>query len=130
MNKRDEPENTGQELTFVEIIQDRIFTIRGVQVMLDSNLAQLYGVELKRLNEQVKRNIERFPDSFCFQLTDMEINNLKSQFVTSREINILKSQFATSSWGGRRTMKYVFTKQRISMLNVLLLNKKKVKSDD
>jgi hypothetical protein len=101
-----------QESVFRDEIQDKIYTIRGVQVMLDSDLAQLYGFELKRLNEQVKRNNKRFPDSFCFQLTAMELK-------------ILKSQFATSSWGGRRTMPYVFTEQGVSMLNVLLLNIKK-----
>jgi hypothetical protein len=109
-----------QESVFRDEIQDKIYTIRGVQVMLDSDLAQLYGVELKRLNEQVKRNNKRFPDSFCFQLTGMEFKKLKSQFVMSRENKILKSQIATSSWGGRRTMPYAFTEQGVAMLSAVL----------
>jgi hypothetical protein len=64
--------------------------------MLDNELAELYGVETRRLNEQVKRNIDRFPEDFMFQLTETEFENLKSQI-------------ATSSWGGRRKLPYVFT---------------------
>ena len=66
-----------------QTIQSKIYTIRGVQVMLDEDLALLYGVESKRLNEQVKRNIERFPEKFRFQLTENEYENLRSQFATS-----------------------------------------------
>ena len=84
-------------------IQSRILTIRGVQVMLDRDLAELYGVEVKRLNEQVNRNIERFPERFMHQLTQQEFADLKLQIATS-SLNAsesrLKSQFATSSWGG------------------------------
>ena len=80
----------------VEQIESRIFVIRGQKVMLDADLAELYGVETRRLNEQVSRNSERFPEDFMFQLTDEEFANLKSQF-------------ATSSWGGRRKLPYVFT---------------------
>jgi hypothetical protein len=80
----------------VEQIESRILVIRGQKVMLDADLAELYGVETKRLNEQVSRNSERFPEDFMFQLTDEEFANLKSQF-------------ATSSWGGRRKLPYVFT---------------------
>jgi len=80
---------SGNELIQIDEIKSRIFTIRGMQVMLDSDLAELYGVETKRLNEQVRRNIERFPEQFCFKLTE-------------DESEILKSQNATSSWGGRR----------------------------
>jgi len=77
-------------------IETRILTIRGQKVMLDADLAELYGVETRRLNEQVRRNSERFPEDFMFQLTAGEFANLKSQF-------------ATSSWGGRRKLPYVFT---------------------
>ena len=92
-------------------IENKIFTIRGVQVMLDKDLAGLYEVETKRINEQVKRNIERFPEEFCFQLTKEEVENLRSQFATlntensflrsqnetsKSEIPTLKSQYATS----------------------------------
>jgi hypothetical protein len=80
----------------VEQIESRIFIIRGQKVMLDADLAELYGVETRRLNEQVSRNSERFPEDFMFQLTAEEFANLKSQF-------------ATSSWGGRRKLPYVFT---------------------
>jgi hypothetical protein len=97
----------------VEQIESRIFVIRGQKVMLDADLAELYGVETKRFNEQVRRNIERFPEDFMFQLTPGEYANLKSQFVTSS----LRSQFATSNnsvgepagRGGRRYLPYAFT---------------------
>ncbi|MBE6361877.1 MAG: ORF6N domain-containing protein [Treponema bryantii] len=79
-----------------QIIEDKIFTIRGVQVMLDKDLAELYGVETKRINEQVKRNIERFPEEFCFQLTKEEVESLRSQIVTLSSMNeTLRSQIAT-----------------------------------
>ena len=75
----------------IEQIQPKIFEIRGQKVMLDRDLAQMYGVETKRLNEQIKRNMKRFPEDFMFQLTKEEFQNLKSQF-------------ATSSWGGTRKL--------------------------
>ncbi len=92
--------------------------------MMDSDLAELYGVSTGRLNEQVKRNIERFPEDFMFQLTDEEWQNLKSQFVTSSDDN-LKSQIAISSsenarWGGRRKPPYMFTEQGVAMLSSVL----------
>jgi hypothetical protein len=77
-------------------IESLIRTIRGQKVMVDFDLAMLYGVQNKRLNEQVKRNIKRFPDDFMFQLTKEEWNNLKSQI-------------ATSSWGGARKLPFAFT---------------------
>lgn len=81
-----------------QIIEDKIFTIRSVQVMLDKDLAELYGVETKRINEQVKRNIERFPEEFCFQLTKEEVESLRSQIVTLSSMNeTLRSQNATSN---------------------------------
>lgn len=79
-----------------EIIQSKIYLIRGQKIMLDSDLAELYEVETRALNQQVKRNEARFPEDFMFQLTTEEWDNLKSQNVTS-------------SWGGRRTLPYVFT---------------------
>ena len=86
-------------------IESFIRTIRGQKVMVDFDLAMLYGVQNKRLNEQVKRNIKRFPDDFMFQLTKEEWNILKSQIATAKQSDnqsngILKSQNATSSWGG------------------------------
>lgn len=90
-------------------IEDRIFTIRGEQVMIDRDLAEMYQVEVKRLNEQVKRNIDRFPQTFRFQLTEKEYENLKSQFATS-----------SSSHGGRRYLPYAFTEQGVAMLSSVL----------
>ncbi|MDN5354287.1 MAG: hypothetical protein PWQ09_1043 [Candidatus Cloacimonadota bacterium] len=95
-------------------IQNRIYTIRGVQVMLDSDLAQMYEVETRALNQAVSRNRERFPDDFMFQLTSEEWENLKSQNVTS-------------SWGGRRKLPYVFTEQGISSLSGVLKSETAVK---
>lgn len=102
------------ELTVIDnqIIQDNIYTIRGVQVMIDEDLAVLYGVESKRLNEQVKRNIERFPQKFRFQLTQEEYEILRSQFATLR---------LDTGWGThRKYLPYVFTEQGVSMLSAVL----------
>ena len=90
-------------------IKSRIFTIRGVQVMLDSDLAVLYGVPTKRLNEQVKRNLERFPSDFMFQPTAGELSSLRSQFATSN-----------AGRGGTRYIPYVFTGYGIIMLASIL----------
>ena len=90
-----------------EIIANKIYLIREKKVMLDSDLAELYGVETRRLNEQVKRNVGRFPEDFMFQLTQEEWSNLKSQF-------------ATSSWGGRRKSPSVFTEHGVLMLSSVL----------
>ena len=98
-------ENT--ELMTVDNICNRVYVIRGQQVMLDYDLAEIYGYEVKRLNEQVKRNITRFPEDFMFQLT-------------TEEDEILKSQIATSSWGGKRKLPYAFTEQGIYMLATVL----------
>ena len=97
-----------------DIIEKKIFLIRGLNVMLDKDLAGLYGVETKYLTRQVRRNIERFPEDFMFQLTREEF--LRCQIVTSR----LRSQNATSSWGGRRYLPYVFTEQGVAMLSSVL----------
>ena len=96
-------------------IKSLIFIVRGQQVMLDSDLAALYQVETKVLNQAVKRNISRFPGKFCFQLTSDEFEVLKSQFVTSIS-NGEKSPIR----GGRRTMPYVFNEQGIAMLSAVL----------
>jgi len=74
-----------------EVITSKIYLIKGVRVMIDSDLAELYGLETKALNQAVKRNIERFPKDFMFELSEKEFANLRSQFVTS-------------SWGGRRNL--------------------------
>ena len=93
--------------------------------MLDSDLAFLYGVETRRLNEQVKRNIERFPDDFMFQLTKEEFDFLKSQFAMSNITDSqgnknLKSQIAISKWGGTRKLPYAFTRNGVAMLSSVL----------
>ncbi|WP_246862659.1 ORF6N domain-containing protein [Pedobacter sp. KBS0701] len=95
------------------IVVNKIYELRGLKVMLDSDLAELYGVETKRLNEQVGRNSDRFPEDFMFQLTDEEWLNLKSQF-------------ATSSWGGRRKLPFVFTEHGILMLSSVLNSKQAI----
>jgi hypothetical protein len=95
------------ELLIQERITKAIYLIRDQKVMIDSELAEMYGVGTKVLNQAVKRNIDRFPDDFMFQLTADEWQNLKSQFVTS-------------SWGGRRTPPYMFTEQGVAMLSSVL----------
>ena len=105
-------------------IEDRIFCIRGVNVMIDSDLSEIYEVETKRLNQAVKRNIKRFPPHYMFQLTKEEQDRyefLRSQIVTSSlEKNRLRSQFVTSNKGGRRYYPYAFTEQGVSMLASVL----------
>ena len=90
-----------------EIISNKIYLIRDQKVMLDRDLAELYQVETKRLKESVKRNIERFPEDFMFELTQNEFQNLRTQF-------------ATSSWGGNRYLPMVFTEQGVAMLSSVL----------
>ena len=90
-------------------IRNLIYTIRDKQVMLDSDLAGLYQVETKNLNKVVKRNIDRFPASFCFQLTEEEVENLRFQIGTS-----------SLSYGGRRYLPYVFTEQGVAMASAIL----------
>ncbi len=97
-----------------ELITHKIFVIRDKKVILDSDLAELYDVETRRLNEQVKRNIDRFPGDFMFQLSQEEFENLKSQL-------------ATSSWGGRRKLPYAFTEQGVAMLSGVLHSDRAIK---
>jgi len=98
----------------LDFIQQRIFLIRGHKVMLSPTLAELYGVEVRALIQAVKRNIERFPEDFMFQLTDSEFRNLKSQIVIS-------------SWGGaRRANPYAFTEQGVAMLSSVLRSKQAI----
>lgn len=134
-------------------IKSRIYTIRGVQVMLDADLAELYDVKTQNLNKAVKRNIERFPREFMFQLTEQEYNSLRSQFATSsgeplrcqigtlekigtenlmRQFTTanrqnLKFQIGTSRWGGKRKRSYAFTEQGVAMLSGVLKSKTAVK---
>jgi len=97
----------------VETISQKIFIMRGVKVMLDADLAELYQVPTKRLNEQIKRNHSRFPEDFMFQLTKEEFMNLRSQF-------------ATSSWGGHRYEPYAFTEHGVAMLSSVLKSQRAI----
>lgn len=91
----------------IEQVREKIYRIRNIDVMLDSDLAELYGVETKYINQAVLRNMERFPNDFVFELVQEEWNNLRSHFVTS-------------SWGGRRTVPKVFSEQGVYMLATVL----------
>ena len=96
-----------------EIIEQKIFLIRGRKVMLDRDLAQLYGVETKYLTRQVRRNLDRFPPDFLFVLTAQEFRNLKCQI-------------GTSSWGGTRKLPFAFTEHGILMLSSVLKSKRAI----
>ena len=115
-------------------IENLIHIIRGQQVMLDSDLARLYGVETRVLNQAVKRNIDRFPEDFMFQLTKEDVGNLKSQIVTSslrlqnpalnENIEEHKHQETnTNNWGGTRKLPFVFTENGVAMLSSVLRSK-------
>ena len=129
-----------------QTIENKIFTIRGIQVMLDKDLAELYGVETKVLNQAWKRNIERFPEEFCFQLTKEEVEILRSQIaalntenISSRsqtatlntENEILRSQIVTlrsGEWGKHsKYLPYAFTEQGVAMLASILKSETAVK---
>ena len=130
-------ELTIQEISNSDLIRSRIFTIRGVQVMLDRDLAELYGVATKVLNQAVKRNIERFPERYMFQLNKDDVANMRLQIVTGSSTetslrsqivtlnsddpgSILRSQIVTSRWGGTRYLPYAFTEHGIIMLASVL----------
>jgi len=98
----------------VELIATKILLIRGKRVMLDKDLARLYEVDTRQLTRQVRRNIERFPQDFMFQLTKEELQNLMCQF-------------GTSSWGGTRKLPYAFTEQGIAMLSGVLHSKRAIR---
>ena len=102
------------------LIQRKIFEIRGQKVILDRDLAALYQVETRVLNQAVKRNIDRFPEDFMFQLTLDEWKTISSQIVMTSEAEILKSQIVISSWGGDRKLPYAFTEHGVVMLASLL----------
>jgi len=106
-----------KELIPVEIIERKIYLIRGEKVMLDSDLAVLYEVETFNLNKAVKRNIDRFPEDFMFQLTKEEADSLRFQIGMSK----------TEGRGGRRYLPYVFTEQGVAMLSTVLNSERAVK---
>jgi hypothetical protein len=97
----------------IELIASKIYLIRGIKVMLDKDLAELYGIETKVLKQAVRRNIDRFPADFMFELTRDEFNNLRSQFVTS-------------SWGGARYLPMAFSEHGVLMLSSVLKSERAV----
>lgn len=101
-------------IILIERIEQRILLIRGQKVLLDSDLAAIYGVTTRALNQAVKRNPDRFPDDFTFRLAPAEVTNLRSQSVTS------------SSWGGRRVRPYAFTEQGVAILSSVLRSERAV----
>ncbi len=99
-------------------IEKMIYVIRGQKVMLDSDLAELYGVEVKRLNEQVKRNIDRFPSDFMFECDSNDLDVLRSQFATTN---------STTNWNyKRRSLPYLFTENGVAMLSSVLASKQAI----
>ena len=102
-----------KDLIPIERIEKRILLLRGQKVMLDTDLAELYGVETGALKRAVKRNRERFPEDFMFELT-------------FQEVGILRCQIGTSSWGGQRFLPYAFTEQGVAMLSSVLKSKRAV----
>lgn len=104
---------TNKDIIPIEVIDKRIYLIRREKVMLDFHLAELYGVGTKVLLQAVKRNLDRFPSDFMFQVTEQKFSILRSQIVTSR-------------WGGRRYLPYAFTEQGVAMLSSVLRSKQAV----
>ncbi len=102
-----------KKIILQEVIEKRIFMVRNHRVMIDRDLAEMYEVETKMLNRAVKRNIERFPKDFMFQLTEKELSNLRFHFGTSKR-------------GGRRYLPYVFTEQGVAMLSSVLRSKRAI----
>jgi len=111
------------EIIIQERIAQAIYVIRDQKVMMDAELAEMYGVEIKRLNEQVKRNIDRFPEDFMFQLTEEEWENMNAQVNQENSDEALRSQNATLNKGRgkhRKYLPYVFTEQGVAMLSSVL----------
>lgn len=96
------------------VVMEKIYVIKGTKVMLDNDLAELYGIETKQLKRAVRRNINRFPEDFMFELTTEEFNDLRSQF-------------GTSSWGGARYVSMVFTEHGVLMLSSVLNSERAIK---
>lgn len=110
----------------LQLIQQKIFEIRGYRVMMDYDLAVLYEVETKDLKRAVKRNIERFPSDFMFELTEKEFEALRCQIGTSNETETLRSQIVTSKRGGNRYLPFAFTEQGVAMLSGILRSPKAI----
>lgn len=121
------------EKTSEELIEQKIYLIRGQKMMLDKDLAELYGVSTKRLNEQVRRNAERFPKDFMYPLTKQEVTNLKSQFATSslypisnKEVTNTPIELSSKNWGGARKTLHAFTEQGVAMLSSVLNSRRAI----
>jgi phage regulator Rha-like protein len=116
---------------FEESIREKIYSIRGFQVMLDRDLAELYGVETKRINEAVKRNKERFPREFCFVLNNNEMRNIRSQFATlydlSSDSNSQEESYKDQRGKHKKYLPYVFTQEGVAMLSAVLRSEIAVK---
>jgi hypothetical protein len=112
-HKKGDKKMTKTEIVPIEVIENKIYLIRGQKVMFDRDLAMLYGVETRILNKAVKRNIDRFPSDFMFELNNEEYKNLKFHF-------------GTSSWGGLRKHPKVFTEHGILMLSSVLNSKRAI----
>ena len=109
----------------IQTIQSKIYEIRGQRVMLDCDLATMYGVETKALKRAVRRNIQRFPQDFMFEITPQEQNNLRNQNGTSsysenQDVTNLRSKNGTSNWGGSRYNAFAFTELGVAMLSSVL----------
>lgn len=111
-----EKNNSSNLLISIEFIKRKIYLIRGHKVMLDRDLAELYGVETKQMKRQIKRNIERFPSDFMFKLTKEELNNWRCQFGTSNSDKM-----------GLRYTPFAFTEQGVAMLSSILQSKKAIR---
>jgi hypothetical protein len=122
---------SGKELISSDRIQNRIYTVRGLQVMLDSDLAELYQIQAKALNQAVRRNIERFPSEFMFQLSSEEYGFLRSQNATLKIMKVLRSQTVTLNdrrGQHRKYLPYAFTEQGVAMLSAVLRSDTAVKT--
>jgi len=114
-NYNTEAHFSGADVTLIpeEVVMSKIVLIRGIKVLLDKDLAEMYGVETKQLKRQVRRNTSRFPEDFMFELTQ-------------KESEILRSQFGTSSWGGIRYLPMAFTEQGVAMLSSILSSQRAI----
>ncbi len=113
-------------LISIELIERKIYLLRGQKVMLDSDLAALYGVTTKRLNEQIKRNIDRFPEDFMFQLTENEASAMRSQIETASNRHPVRSQNATASKRNVRYLPFAFTEHGVIMAASVLNSRRAI----
>lgn len=115
-----------KEIVSVELIENKIYLIRGQKVMLDSDMAELYGVATKHLNQQIKRNIERFPKDFMLQLTEREAASMRSQIVTGSDTDAIRPQNATASKRNIRHLPFAFTEHGVIMAASVLNSRRAI----